>query len=168
MPALVNTSATGSLPATVTLYGDATYNDKYRSGEWTQGGMWFDCCHEHGIQGDFFFVGRESSPFFATSDGDPILTRPFIDANTGLPAGQLIAVPGVVVGSISVDNHNWLEGAAYRCAKICAAATIAVRAIVVANQIVSRTGANTIAAESTRCTVSATTALPTTWEFKST
>ena len=111
VPALVNTSATGSLPATVTLYGDATYNDKYRSGEWTQGGMWFDCCHEHGIQGDFFFVGRESSPFFATSDGDPILTRPFIDANTGLPAAQLIAVPGVVVGSISVDNHNWLQGA---------------------------------------------------------
>ena len=112
VPALVNTgSATGSLPATVTLYGDATYNDKYRSGEWTQGGMWFDCCHEHGIQGDFFFVGRESSPFFASSDGDPILTRPFIDANTGLPAAELIAVPGVVVGSVSVDNHNSLEGA---------------------------------------------------------
>src|SRR4029079_13790508 len=86
VPALVNTSATGSLPATVTLYGDATYNDKYRSGEWTQGGMWFDCCHTQGIQGDYFFVGRESSPFFASSDGDPILTRPFIDANTGLPA----------------------------------------------------------------------------------
>jgi hypothetical protein len=111
VPALVNTSATGTLPATVTLYGDATYNDKYRSGEWTQGGMWFDCCHEHGIQGDFFFVGRESSPFFASSDGDPILTRPFIDATTGLPAEQLIAVPGVVVGSISVDNHNSLAGA---------------------------------------------------------
>jgi hypothetical protein len=111
VPTLVATSPTGTLPATVPLYGDATYNDKYRSGNWTQAGMWFDCCHSYGIQGDYFFVGRESSPFFAASDGDPILTRPFIDATTGLPADEIIAVPGRAVGGISIDNHNFLDGA---------------------------------------------------------
>ncbi len=121
MPTLVATSPSGTLPATVPLYGNATYNNDYRSGNWTQGGMWFDCCHTHGIQGDYFFVGRESSPFFASSDGDPILTRPFTDATTGQPAEELIAVPGIVVGNISVDNHNWLDGAgvALRCNLCC-------------------------------------------------
>jgi len=51
--------------------------------------MCSNCCHTHGIQADYFFVGDESSPFTASSDGDPILTRPFIDATTGLPAEEL-------------------------------------------------------------------------------
>ena len=42
-PALVNTSPDGRLPATTTLYGNATYNGGFRSGNWTQGGMWLDC-----------------------------------------------------------------------------------------------------------------------------
>src|SRR5882724_5278153 len=45
LPTLVATSPTGTLPATVPLYGNGTYNNDYRSGNWTQGGMWFDCCH---------------------------------------------------------------------------------------------------------------------------
>ncbi len=120
-PALVNSSTTGSLPGNVTLYGNTTYNNDYRSGDWVQGGMWLDCCHTHGIQGDYFFVGRQSSPFFASSDGDPILTRPFTDATTGLPAEELIAVPGIVVGNISIDNHNSLQGAGVlgRCNLCC-------------------------------------------------
>jgi hypothetical protein len=109
VPALVATSPNGTLPTTQTLYGDADYNGDYRSGTWTQGGMWLDCCHTHGIQGDYFYVGQQSSPFFASSDGDPILGRPFIDANTGNPSDQLIAFPGRVVGSISVSNTNWLS-----------------------------------------------------------
>lgn len=121
LPTLVATSPNGTLPATVPLYGNATYNGDYRSGNWTQAGMWFDCCHTHGIQADYFFVGDESSPFTASSDGDPILTRPFIDATTGLPAEELIAVPGIVVGRISIDNRNSLDGAGIdmRCNLCC-------------------------------------------------
>src|SRR5882724_1602076 len=77
-PALVNTSPDGTLPTTTTLYGNATYNGGFRSGNWTQGGMWLDCCKTWGLQGDYFFLGRQSSPFFASSNGDPVLTRPFI------------------------------------------------------------------------------------------
>src|SRR5690606_42157092 len=60
---------------------------------------------------DYFFLGQQSSPFYASSNGDPILTRPFIDATTGQPAEQLVAVPGIVVGNVSVENNNWLQGA---------------------------------------------------------
>jgi len=110
VPALVSTTPNGTLPATTTLYGDATYNDRYRSGLYTQGGMWFDCCRNWGVQGEYFFVGRESSPFFATSDGDPVLARPFTNANTGDPTQELIAFPGTVVGSVRVRNDNALAG----------------------------------------------------------
>ena len=121
VPALVNTSSDGTLPSDITLYGNDTYNSGYRSGNWTQTGMWFDCCHTHGIQADYFFVGQKSSPFFAASDGDPILTRPFIDASTGDPADELVAFPGIVVGRISIDNHNNMQGAGVlgRCNICC-------------------------------------------------
>ncbi|MCC7083436.1 MAG: BBP7 family outer membrane beta-barrel protein [Pirellulales bacterium] len=121
VPVLVTTSQDGSLPATTPLYRGDTYNGGFRSGTWTEGGMWFDCCHTHGIQADYFWVGQLSSPFFASSNGDPILTRPFIDANTGEPAEQLIAVPGVVVGNVGIDNHNFLQGAGalMRCNLCC-------------------------------------------------
>jgi hypothetical protein len=109
-PALVATSPNGTLPSTETLYGDADYNGGYRPGLDLEVGAWLDCCHIDAITYDFLYAGRRSSPFFATSDGDPILTRPFTDANTGEPADELVAFPGVVVGSISVDNHNSLWG----------------------------------------------------------
>ena len=110
VPTLVSTSHDGNLPATTPLYGNATYNDRFRSGNWTQGGMWFDCCKQWGIQGDYFFVGRESSPFFASSNGDPVLARPFINATNGQPTQELIAFPDTVVGSVHVSNYNSLAG----------------------------------------------------------
>lgn len=110
-PVLVATSPDGTLPATVPLYGGDSYNGGYRSGNWVQGGMWFDCCHTHGITGDYFFVGQQNSPFFASSNGDPILTRPFIDARNGQPAEELIAFPGVITGGVGIQNFNSLQGA---------------------------------------------------------
>jgi hypothetical protein len=56
-------------------------------------------------------VGRQSSPFFASSDGNPVLARPFTDANTGDLTQQLIAFPNTVVGSVAVSNYNSFAGA---------------------------------------------------------
>ncbi len=111
VPTLVATSPTGTLPAETPLYGNGNYNGGFRPGAWTQAGMWLDCCRNWGLQGDYFFVGRESSPFRASSDGDPVLARPFTDATTGLPSDQLISFPGSVVGSVRVSNYNSLAGA---------------------------------------------------------
>jgi len=111
VPALVATNPAGTIPSTETLYGNQSYNGGYRSGNWLQGGMWLDCCRQWGVQGDFFFLGRQSSPFFASSNGDPILTRPFTDATTGEQADQAISYPGVVVGQIGIENYNSFGGA---------------------------------------------------------
>ncbi len=110
VPSLVNSSPDGSLPAGHTLYGNSTYNDGYRPGLFTQYGMWLDGCRNWGLQGDYFFVGRQSAPFTASSDGDPVLTRPFFDANTGQASDQLVAFPNTVVGNVSVANYNSLAG----------------------------------------------------------
>ncbi len=110
VPVLVTSSPDGSLPGTP-LYGGATYNNTYRPGLWTQGGMWLDCCRNWGLVGDYFLVGRQNSPFTAFSDGEPVLGRPFTDANTGEPSEQLIASPNTVVGRICINNYNSLLGA---------------------------------------------------------
>jgi hypothetical protein len=89
------------------------YNGDYRPGVWTDVGMWLDTCHAWGVEFDYFYVGREKTTFFANSDGDPVLTRPFIDATNGNPSEQLVAFPGSVVGSILVDNSNFLSSAGF-------------------------------------------------------
>jgi hypothetical protein len=112
VPTLVATTPSLTLPLALTpLYGDATYNGGFRSGNWVQAGKWIDCCHTEAIVGDFFFVGTESSPFFISSNGDPILLRPFTDANTGMQSAEIDAVPGIAVGSKAISNFNSLLGA---------------------------------------------------------
>jgi hypothetical protein len=111
LPVLVTTTPTGTLPATETLFGGNTVNNGFRSGNWIQGGMWFDCCQTWGIQGNYFFLGSQSTNYNNMSDGDPVLARPFIDATTGLPSQQLIAFPGTVVGSVHVNDTTGFQGA---------------------------------------------------------
>ena len=111
VPALVVEGSDPNFTTTRTLYGDADYNGGYRPGTWTDIGMWLDCCKTVAIEGDYFWAGDLNSPFFASSDGDPILGRPFIDANTGQPRFEDDAVPGIVIGSKSIKNDNSLQGA---------------------------------------------------------
>ncbi len=68
-----------------TLYGDADYNGGYRPGTWTDMGMWLDCCKTVAIEGDYFWAGDLNSPFFASSNGDPILGR---RSSTPIPASR--------------------------------------------------------------------------------
>jgi Putative beta barrel porin-7 (BBP7) len=111
LPVLVTTSPTGTLPATETVFGGNTVNGGYRSGNWIQAGMWLDCCHNWGIQGDYFFLGQASTSFNQTSDGSPILARPYTDSNTGLPREELIANPNQVVGGVSVTDSTTFQSA---------------------------------------------------------
>jgi hypothetical protein len=99
VPALVTSGNDPNALATNVVYGNGNYNGGFRSGVFVNYGAWLDCCRNWGLQGDYFYVGPQSSPFFASSDGQPVLARPFTDANSGTPSEQLIASPGTVVGS---------------------------------------------------------------------
>ena len=160
VPSLVNSSPDGSLPAGHTLYGNSTYNDGYRPGLFTQYGMWLDGCRNWGLQGDYFFVGRQSAPFTASSDGDPVLTRPFFDANTGQASDQLVAFPNTVVGNVSVANYNSLAGVGALRGTTCAAGRAAA---IPRTSVAAVDSAARIAAGSTSSSAFATSASTTTW-----
>jgi hypothetical protein len=118
-PPLVSTSPQGTprdeagvlgFANTTVLYVDDPIGEDFRSGGraslsflvadclWTEGRVW-------GLQDG-------SETFFAASDGDPILARPFFNVVLGQEDSLLVAFPGVVTdGSVTVRSRNDLFGA---------------------------------------------------------
>ena len=66
-------------------------------------GYWFGDQHLFGVEVGAFFLGQQGKNFSATSMGNPILTRPFVDATTGAETTELVAGPGVLAGTVSVS-----------------------------------------------------------------
>jgi hypothetical protein len=120
LPALVTTSPTGTpitragvlgSSSTTVLFGDSLVNDDLRAGGRLAVGFWFDdgCL---GIEADFFMLESKAARFAAASGGDPILSRPFIDAGTGQPSSERIAFPGDTSGSVQAfEGSTGLLGA---------------------------------------------------------
>jgi hypothetical protein len=108
LPPLVTTSPAGTpitgagVPgnSTTALFGASTVNDDLRAGGRLAVGFWFDDHQSCGVEADFFMLEGKAARFAAASGGDPILSRPFIDANSGLPAAERIAFPGDTTGSV--------------------------------------------------------------------
>lgn len=109
LPPLVTTSSPGTpqietgvlgAPTTSVLFGDSHVNGDVRSGGRITLGGWLGCDQCLGIEGSFFILEGKGTHFSASSNGNPILARPFTDATTGMPSSEFIAFPGVVAGSI--------------------------------------------------------------------
>lgn len=102
-------------PDTIILFGDDEILDGDRSGYRLTAGYWFDCCHTTGIQGDFFDLGTRALGTSFRSNGDPILSRPYIDiSDPEEPIGgvELVALPGVLVGcDLKIDAEERFRGA---------------------------------------------------------
>jgi Putative beta barrel porin-7 (BBP7) len=118
LPALVTTSPAGTpvaqagvlgLPTTTVLFGDSAVNDGWRSGGRVKAGYWFDRTQTNGIEAQFFALGDENTSFSASSNGSPILARPFTDAQFG-PSANFVAFPGLVSGSLQVNERSSLLG----------------------------------------------------------
>src|SRR5262249_34751207 len=54
-------------------------------------GCWLNDCHTLGVEGDFFMLGSEGAGFAGSSNGSPILARPFFNTTTGRPDAELIS-----------------------------------------------------------------------------
>ena len=118
-PPLVTTSPQGTprdeagvlgFASTSVLYGDDPIGDAFRSGGRLSVSYMIDRC----TWADARAWGLEDSSesFFAASDGDPILARPFFNVVLGQEDSLLVAFPGVATdGSISVRSKNDLFGA---------------------------------------------------------
>ena len=120
LPPLVTTSPQGTprgqagvlgLPTTTVLFGDQTIANDGRPGFRTTLGMWLDCCHRWDLEFDYFNLGERQANFSQTSSGDPILARPFYDVQAMQQSSQLVAYPGVVQGTVSVNAKDYFQSA---------------------------------------------------------
>jgi hypothetical protein len=63
-----------------------------------------------GIDGNVWFLARNTGGFSTTTDQFPLLARPFFNVNTGANFSELVAAPGLATGSVVVNNQTELWG----------------------------------------------------------
>jgi len=118
VPALVTTSppgtpqaAAGVLPDATILFGGERVNDESRIGGRATLGFWSDDYETDGVEANFWGLDSKATSFDQSSDGNPILARPFFNVQTGLQDAALTAFPGIVTGTINVRTSSEIYGA---------------------------------------------------------
>jgi hypothetical protein len=139
LPALVTTSPIGTPqdvagvlgePSTSVLFGNQSVNTGLRWGGRAQGGVWLDDFQTVALEGHYYGLATETTTFSRTSvfsDGsadDPILARPFFDADplVNAQSALLVAFPDfdlsilepVIVdidGSINIQEQSRIQSA---------------------------------------------------------
>lgn len=118
LPPLASTSPPGTpqisagvigQPGTRILYGGNSIFDEAQAGMRFRGGFWLDQSRMDGIGAEYLFLAQQSEHFQASSSGDPILSRPFNNVLTGLRDAELVAFPGVLAGTVTVDVQTRLQ-----------------------------------------------------------
>jgi hypothetical protein len=127
IPPLVTGAAPGSPRAsagalgaagTTVLLGDEGLNSNLRSGFRVRAGTWLNCDHTCGLEVGYTYLGNNGSSDTFGSGGTPIVSRPFINGQTGLQDVELVAFPNVLSGTVNVQsglNFQGLEGSAIWC-----------------------------------------------------
>ena len=110
LPPLVTTSLPGTpmgnagvlgIGTTSILFGNEIGANKMQGGGRVTAGIWLDPDHNVAAGGRFFGTGGDTTRFAASSTGDPILARPFFNAQLGIEDALLIAYPGFNQGSVT-------------------------------------------------------------------
>ena len=63
-----------------------------------------------GIEANYFFLAERQSSVSFSSDGDPVLAQPFINAVSRAPDANLVAAPGIAVGKAAIETRVGLWG----------------------------------------------------------
>ncbi len=120
LPALATSSPAGTPQAQAgvigsgakVVFGGDRVNDDLRIGTRLLVGGWFDREQTIGVEASFLGLSNNSKTLAAGSDGTNIISRPFINATTGLQSSELVSFPGVLSGSVSaVSKTDGLLGA---------------------------------------------------------
>jgi hypothetical protein len=127
LPPLVTTSVDPSIsrsqagvltnPATRVIYGGPVLSDSIDGGR-LRFGVWLDRCHTWGLGGELIEMSEQSETFLATSEGLPILARPFFNTQTGVEDAELVAYPDVLSGSVGVQVKSKFEGAGFHIRRL--------------------------------------------------
>jgi hypothetical protein len=97
-------------PGTQVLVDNLNFDDDLRQGGRFTVGYEFAAIPMIGIEANYFFLSDGQSDVAFSSTGAPVLAQPFVNVATGKPDANLVAFPGVAVGSIIVGTQNWLWG----------------------------------------------------------
>ncbi len=120
-PFLVTGNSTGNppvigVPGTQVLYGGTNQGLDIRSGAKLTLGFALPCTdHDLGFETTFFFLGDRSNNATFSSNGNPMIGRPYVEVGpqlNGFPgnqAAEIVAAPGVP-GSVTVRTTNDLWG----------------------------------------------------------
>ncbi len=108
------------------IYGDGTEATSTRhSGARFSAAYWFNDLWA--LDGNVWFLGKNTGGFSADTSQFPLLARPFVNANTGANFSQLIASPGLATGAAVINNETSLWGneinlrralLCYQCARV--------------------------------------------------
>jgi len=103
----------GSLDSleTKVLFGQGGMDFQDRTGGRFTVGCWLDDEQIWGVHASYFLLrGRAVSAAFS-SQGEPVLAVPFVNANTLMQDSSLVTLPGILNGQIVVDAPSFLTGA---------------------------------------------------------
>lgn len=94
---------------TANLFGGDNLGRTLHTGARFGGTYWLDDSSRWGLDGSLFFLARRGYSESFVSGGSPVLARPFINANQGIPFAEIVAAPGLASGSMAVtgDTHVW-------------------------------------------------------------
>jgi hypothetical protein len=119
LPPLVTTSPDGTPRANAGVLGEAetrvlsstAVNNDSHSGLRIRAGTWLDGAGHLGIGGDYYALNNQVSRLELSSDGSPILARPFYDILNGQETAELVGFPGVISGSVAAEARTEFRSA---------------------------------------------------------
>lgn len=109
----VNQAGVLGLPSTSILIGDERIFDGTLPGGRYTATYWWDQCSPLGIEAEYFGIFHAEQGFQAGSPAD-IVSRPFVNALSGLEDAQLVSFPGLLEGTTTAVAHTELHSAAAR------------------------------------------------------
>ena len=120
LPALVTTSPSGTsrdaagvlgAEGTSVLFGNKDVNDNSRSGGRVILDWWLGGSDTVALEASYLGLGDHKTDFSESSQGDPILARPFLNVTTGLQDAGLVAFPNVITGNLGMVETTDFQSA---------------------------------------------------------
>jgi hypothetical protein len=96
-------------PGTSILFGGGKIDNAAESGFRVGLGLWLTPYQTWGIGGRYTNLGPEDIGFEASSEGSPILARPFYNISLDQEDAVVVAYPGVSSGAIQAQSSNEIE-----------------------------------------------------------
>jgi hypothetical protein len=118
VPVLATTSVPGDFgvlgaPTTQILFGGNQINggSPFSGARFTLG-YWLGCDQTKALEVTGFFLGTRSAGFSTNSSLNPVIGRPFVEANNGQENAQDTSLPGVAAGALTISAPTTLWGLA--------------------------------------------------------